>query len=93
MGKSCITCSLHTVYSICIQVIYSYGAGGKVWLQLHQFLAIGYILPFNALQFALRDQQSEIKIIQSNRKAMNRNWSNQKANPALKAKAGNKYYK
>ena len=26
----------------------------------------------------------------SNRKAMNRNWSNQKANPALKIKAGNK---
>ena len=25
----------------------------------------------------------------SNRKAMNRNWSNQKANPALKTKAGN----
>ena len=28
---------------------------------------------------------------ESNRKAMNRNWSNQKANPALKAKTGNKY--
>ena len=26
----------------------------------------------------------------SNRKAMNRNWSNQKANPALNTKAGNK---
>ena len=26
----------------------------------------------------------------SNRKTMNRNWSNQKANPALKTKAGNK---
>ena len=26
----------------------------------------------------------------SNRKAMNRNWTNQKANPALKTKAGNK---
>ena len=26
----------------------------------------------------------------SNRKAMNRNWSNQKANPALKNKTGNK---
>ena len=26
----------------------------------------------------------------SNRKAMNSNWSNQKANPALKTKAGNK---
>ena len=25
-----------------------------------------------------------------NRKAMHRNWSNQKANPALKTKAGNK---
>ena len=27
---------------------------------------------------------------ESNRKEMNRNWSNQKANPALKTKAGNK---
>ena len=26
----------------------------------------------------------------SNRKAMNRNWSDQKANPALKTKTGNK---
>ena len=29
-------------------------------------------------------------IYKSKRKAMNRNWSNQKANPALKTKAGNK---
>ena len=29
-------------------------------------------------------------LCKSNRKAMNRNWSNQKANPALKTKAGNK---
>ena len=28
--------------------------------------------------------------VKSNRKAMNRNWSNQKANPALKTKTGNK---
>ena len=28
--------------------------------------------------------------MESNRKAMNRNWSNQKSNPALKTKAGNK---
>ena len=40
------------------------------------------------------------KHVKSNRKAMNRNWSNQKANPALKTKALlkpereiNKYYK
>ena len=30
------------------------------------------------------------ELCRSNRKAMNRNWSNQKANPALKTKAGNK---
>ena len=36
---------------------------------------------------------SESKLVlvrKSNRKAMNRNWSNQKANPALKTKVGNK---
>ena len=31
-----------------------------------------------------------VKSTRSNRKAMNRNWSNQKANPALKTKTGNK---
>ena len=30
------------------------------------------------------------QITESNRKAMNRNWGNQKANPALKTKTGNK---
>ena len=29
-------------------------------------------------------------VVKCNRKAMNRNWSNQKSNPALKTKAGNK---
>ena len=32
----------------------------------------------------------KIFILKSNRKAMNRNWSKQKANPALKNKTGNK---
>ena len=31
-----------------------------------------------------------LQLYESNRKAMNRNWSNQKANPALKTKVGNK---
>ena len=31
----------------------------------------------------------QTEAIKSNRKAMNRNWSNQKANPALKTKTGN----
>ena len=31
-----------------------------------------------------------VKVIKINRKAMNRNWSNQKANPTLKTKTGNK---
>ena len=34
--------------------------------------------------------QKNLFQFKSNRKAMNRNWSNQKANPALKTKAGNK---
>ena len=32
----------------------------------------------------------QLSDFKSNRKAMNRNWSNQKTNPALKTKAGNK---
>ena len=34
--------------------------------------------------------RESVDLKKSNRKAMNRNWSNQKANPALKTKAGNK---
>ena len=49
--------------------------------------------------FNIVDKRTSIKLYsqntnllppKSNRKAMNRNWSNQKANPALKTKAGNK---
>ena len=36
------------------------------------------------------DVLKSISVSESNRKTMNRNWSNQKANPALKTKAGNK---
>ena len=38
-------------------------------------------------KFAVNVKERQDK---SNRKAMNRNWSNQKVNPALKTKAGNK---
>ena len=48
----------------------------------------------NAAKSALSLQPSNLKLpytdFKSNRKAMNRNWSNQTANPALKTKAGNK---
>ena len=39
-------------------------------------------------EFASSNNGSRFK---SNRKAMNRNWSNQNTNPILKIKAGNKY--
>ena len=35
-------------------------------------------------------QLNEPRLEKSNRKAMNRNWGNQKTNPALKTKTGNK---
>ena len=38
-----------------------------------------------------RRVRSSEAVLMSNRKAMNRNWSNQKPNPALKTKMGNKY--
>ena len=49
--------------------------------------------PFHISLLALSAFNQQLLILQdteSNRKAMNRNWSNQKANPALKTKAGNK---
>ena len=38
----------------------------------------------------LIEMRQDLVILKSNGKTMNRNWSNQKANPALKTKAGNK---
>ena len=40
--------------------------------------------------FPVYGKPSAHLFFKSNRKAMNRNWSNQKANPALKTKTGNK---
>ena len=40
--------------------------------------------------FSIKLTSTLDKEYESNRKAMNRNWSNQKANPALKTKTGNK---
>ena len=37
------------------------------------------------------EEKSRFHSIKSNRKAMNMNWHNQKANPALKIKNENKY--
>ena len=46
-----------------------------------------------ALESSLR-MQTDVDLVYGNRKAMNRNWSNQKANPALKTNTEiNKYYK
>ena len=45
---------------------------------------------FSVVLNFLLDKLIILMSFKSNRKAMNRNWSNQKANPALKTKAGNK---
>ena len=54
------------------------------------YTALFYFTKYKIIQF----QQLQIYFFlnrdKSNRKAMNRNWSNQKANPALKTKARNK---
>ena len=59
-----------------------------------QPLRIGNIRALNGcagrLLGAVTQHNHKTSANKSNRKAMNRNWSNQKANPALKTKAGNK---
>ena len=44
----------------------------------------------NVTVFAVNALIYLFSITESNRKAMNRNWSNQRANPALKTKTENK---
>ena len=55
---------------------------------------IFYFWSFEIMEYILRTRKlSYVKIHflnKSKRKAMNRNWCNQKANPALNTKAGNK---
>ena len=51
---------------------------------------IRYRVEICFILFTIKGPGSVQKINKSNRKAMNRNWSNQKANPAPKTKAGNK---
>ena len=49
-----------------------------------------YSVNFTTLSMEIPIKRAFLYInCKSNRKAMNRNWSNQKANPALKTKAGN----
>ena len=60
------------------------------------YLAQGYVAERYLYQYQYKagfnvyDHMMLYILGKSNRKAMNRNWSNQKANPALKTKAGNK---
>ena len=60
-----------------------------------QNLRIGNIRAFNGcagiLFWAATLHNHKNSANKSSRKAMNKNWSNQKANPALKTKTGNKY--
>ena len=46
-----------------------------------------FYIPWRGVKFNLKSITFNFK---SKRKAMNRNWGNQKANPALKTKTGNK---
>ena len=57
----------------------------QIWFEIVPSFATGrkcYNIPYG--------KNGGVLYYKSNRKAMNRNWSNQKANPALKTKAGNK---
>ena len=60
------------------------------------YVCFAYITPLYSSFYIDQDiafvemVESDISKYKSYRKAMNRNWSNQKANPTLKTKTGNK---
>ena len=64
-------------------------------LSIHCLLLVGLINDVEYDHDMINDVEYDHDINdKTNRKAMNRNWSNQKANPALKPKREiNKYYK
>ena len=55
------------------------------YYHLYNIHVISNFAPCHSVSFIIEQRHEE-----SNRKVMNRNWVNQKANPALKTKAGNK---
>ena len=62
-------------------------------LQTRSGLLFYFLFMFGKLVFQFTCESTrffKVHINKSNRKAMNKNWSNQKANPALKTKTGNK---
>ena len=67
---------------------------GLLKVYLHVFKDSAYFQHLSTIKEAIKmnkdTKMNSFKSSKSNRKAMNRNWSNQKANPALKTKAGNK---
>ena len=69
------TCIPHTSHTASIRYLVAAAPNGAIMFTSDVF------------EDSISDREIMIK---SNRKAMNRNWSNQKANPALKTKAGNK---
>ena len=60
------------------------------WLETHEVDYVKVLHMRNLLDFAKSKRETGRKQLKSKRKAMNRNWCNQKANPALNTKAGNK---
>ena len=73
------------LYIICID--------DKTMLTLTKFTARSKLV-FHAFMTSKRSHMVKLLMVdlglKSNRKAMNRSWNNQKANPALKTEAGNK---
>ena len=70
-----------------MKILKQRGNGSIFFLSIYGVLFVSYIDGIDNYFYLHFFRQ--IMIQKSNRKAMNRNWSNQKANPALKTKAGN----
>ena len=62
----------------------------RVRFELKAPVLIDLVLPNSRNENGNLECEKGLLLFKSNRKAMNRNWSNQKANPALKTKTGNK---
>ena len=71
--------------NICSNHIHLYDEGN-----VHEDIAMDVLSTKTIKDHGQSPIHSAKTLKKSNRKAMNRNWSNQKAHPALKTKTGNK---
>ena len=82
--------SLSFVYFFYFLFISHFGLKSRIWLMIASVPDHCFSITLMAVNQGVNNCESSVVVQKSNRKAMNRNCINQRANSALKNKTGNK---